>query len=266
MELRDRGSGEPIIVVKNLTKGFTQKDGHAQTVLEYLNLTIHKGELFCLLGPSGCGKTTLLNIIAGFEKPTSGSVATRGVPVESPGPNAIMIFQESGLLPWRTVLGNIEFGLEGRRLSKKDRRMISMDYLALVGMESFSNHHPHELSGGMKQRVTLARALAVEPEIILLDEPFSALDTFTRYRMQDELYGIWEKKKMTVLFVTHDIDEAVYLFDRIAIMHLEGKGFQILDNKLPRPRNRAGASFNRLRGDILKEFRLITQVSEDYVI
>ena len=116
------------------------------------------------------------------------------------------------------------------------------------------------------QTCALPISLAVEPELILMDEPFSALDTFTRYRMQDELYGIWEKKKMTVLFVTHDIDEAVYLFDRIAIMHLGGKGFQILDNELPRPRNRAGTSFNRLRGDILKEFRLITQVSEDYRI
>ncbi len=266
MERLDSGSGNPIITVENLTKRFQQKDGITQTVLNDLNLTIEKGELFCLLGPSGCGKTTLLNIIAGFENPSMGRVAIKEVPVEAPGPNAIMIFQGFGLLPWRTVLGNVELGLERRGLSKKERREICMDYLSLVGMESFANHHPHELSGGMKQRVALARSLAVEPEIILMDEPFSALDTFTRYKMQEELYGIWEKKRMTVVFVTHDIDEAAYLFDRIAIMHLDGRGFRILDNKLPRPRNRTGASFNRLRGEIFREFHLITQVSEDYRI
>jgi len=266
MEQHNSNSPEPIITIENLTKSFRQKDGSEQTVLRNLNLTIKKGELFCLLGRSGCGKTTLLNIIAGFVKPSKGRVRINEVTVRAPGPNAIMIFQGSGLLPWRTVLSNVELGLEGGSLSRNDRREICMDYLKLVGMDSFSNHHPNELSGGMKQRVALARSLAVEPDIILLDEPFSALDTFTRYNMQEELFRIWEEKKMTVVFVTHDIDEATYLFDKIAIMHRGDEGFRIMDNKLPRPRNRTGTDFYHLRGEIFREFHLVAQVSDDYSI
>jgi NitT/TauT family transport system ATP-binding protein len=266
MERHASESAKPIIKVDNLTKSFRQKDGSKQTVLSNLNLTINKGELFCLLGRSGCGKTTLLNIIAGFDKPSIGKVIINEVRVSAPSPNVMMIFQGSGLLPWRTVLGNVELGLEGGKLNRNDRREICMDYLKLVGMDSFSNHHPNELSGGMKQRVALARSLAVEPEIILLDEPFSALDTFTRYNMQEELYRIWEEKKMTVVFVTHDIDEATYLFDKIAIMHRGDEGFRIIKNKLPRPRNRTAADFYHLRGEIFREFHLVAQVSDDYSI
>ena len=216
--------------------------------LEEINLEIYEGEFLCLLGPSGCGKTTLLNIMAGFERPSSGSVLIDGVEVDKPHPKRITIFQEYALLPWRSVLGNVEFGLEMARVPKKERQVKARELLKLVGLADVESKMPRELSGGMRQRVAVARSLAVDPDILFMDEPFGALDALTRIRMEEELAGIWLEKKKTIVFVTHDIDESVYLADRIVVLSaLPGRIREIIPIDSGRPRDRTSIEFIRLK-------------------
>jgi len=198
------------ILINEVSREYFFKDKGVTVALEKIDMEIEKGEFVCLLGPSGCGKSTLLNLIAGFDVPTSGVIKINGEIVTKPSKNRIMIFQNYGLLPWRTVLKNVELGLEGEKLTKKERRFIAEEYIELVGLSAYKNHYPVQLSGGMQQRVALARALAVDPEILLMDEPFGALDAMTRMTMQDEIERIWKEKKKTILFVTHDIEEAFF--------------------------------------------------------
>lgn len=235
--------------------------------LDNINLTIEKGEFICLLGPSGCGKSTLLNIIAGFDSPTNGEVFIDDKPVKEPSPNYVTIFQNYGLLPWRSVKKNVELGLEAKKVSKEERSKIADEYIELVCLTKFSKHHPSQLSGGMQQRVAIARALAVDPEIIFMDEPFGALDAMTRMSMQDEISNIWEQKKKTIIFVTHDIEEAVFLADRIVIMTPgPGKIKSIINVPMRRKRDRTSEEFLKIRDRVFLEFQMKKEIDADYSI
>lgn len=186
--------------------------------LSPVDLEIEDGEFVCIIGPSGCGKSTLLNILAGLETPNTGGVTVDGVAVREPGPDRVVVFQEAGLMPWMTVKGNIEYGLKLQGMDKARRAAQAEKYLKMVHLSKYANAMPHELSGGMRQRVSIARALALEPKVLLMDEPFSALDAQTRDLLHDELQRIWQETHKTVLFVTHNLREAVYLADRVIIM------------------------------------------------
>jgi NitT/TauT family transport system ATP-binding protein len=246
------------IVVKNVTKSFINNQKLPQLVLDNLSLTINSGEFICLLGPSGCGKTTLMNLIAGFDKPTEGTVEIDGQLVTRPNPKHITIFQDYGLFPWRTVLDNVLFGLEAKGIKGKAAKELADQYLELVGLTTAAGQFPRQLSGGMKQRVAIARALAVEPDILLMDEPFGALDAFTRYRLQDEVLRIWQEKKTTIIFVTHDIDEAIYLGQKIVIMSPNpGRIDNILPVTIAKPADRAGDEFGQYRRTIFQAFELV---------
>jgi len=226
------------------------------TALSGVSFTVNEGEFVCIVGPSGCGKTTLLRLIAGLEQPTSGIIKMDGKVVTGPGSDRGMIFQEYALFPWRTVTGNIEFGLELKGLKKSERGEIAEKYLDLVGLTRFKNSYPNELSGGMKQRVGIARALANDPTIILADEPFGALDAQTRNQMQEEFLRIWRAEHKMILFVTHSVDEAVFLADKIILMSAQNRNVrEILKNELPRPRDRTDHDFTQLRNEVLKMIR-----------
>ncbi|NNU94378.1 ABC transporter ATP-binding protein [Geobacillus sp. NFOSA3] len=243
-----------IIQVENLSKSFPNQ-GKLEPVLQQISFRIEKGEIISILGQSGCGKSTLLNIIGGFEKPDKGHVLLDGNVVERPSRRCVMLFQHYGLLPWRSVLKNVELGLEGMNLTSEQRRSRAFDYLKLVGLHDYAERFPHELSGGMQQRVAIARALAIQPEVILMDEPFAALDTFNRYYLQDELLRLQDKEKTTIILVTHDIDEAVYLSDRVLIMSANpGRIHRELKIDTPRPRDRSHSDFQYYRKIILEEF------------
>ncbi|MFZ7946096.1 ABC transporter ATP-binding protein [Neobacillus sp. 19] len=237
-------------------------------VLDQVSYRVEKGEIVTLLGKSGCGKSTLLNMVAGFEKADRGKVMLDGHEVKRPSRKCIMLFQQINLLPWRTVLKNVELGLEGEKIPAVEKHKRIMDALELVGLEHVLHQFPHELSGGMQQRVAIARALAMQPDVILMDEPFAALDTFNRYLLQDELLRIQEKLKTTILLVTHDIDEAVYLSDRILIMSSHpGRIFKDMKILLAKPRDRAGEDFHHYRKRILEEFELSGSHQEpEYII
>lgn len=255
------------IQVRNVEKNFVNARNEIQTALAQVNLEIKEGEFICLLGPSGCGKTTLLNLIAGFDQPSQGEITIDGVGVEGTNPKFITIFQDYGLFPWRTVLGNVEYGLGAKGVGKEKRREISLQYIKLVGLEKFINSHPRELSGGMKQRVAIARALAVEPEILFMDEPFGALDAITRMKMQEEIVRIWQENKRTIVFVTHDIDEAIYLADRIVIMSPHpGRVKSVLSVSMGRPRDRTSFDFGQIREKVYREFELKVEQETDYNI
>jgi NitT/TauT family transport system ATP-binding protein len=191
-----------ILKITDLSKTFTSRESNLLALTD-INLDVKEGEFICLLGPSGCGKTTLLRIIAGLEQRTTGSMCLNGVEIQGPGPDRGMVFQEFALFPWRTVRKNVEFGLEIKKLPPEEREKIADRYIDLVGLKGFEKSHPNQLSGGMKQRVGIARALANEPSILLMDEPFGALDAQTRNQMQKELLRIWQETKKTVIFVTH---------------------------------------------------------------
>ncbi|WP_440954053.1 ABC transporter ATP-binding protein [Methanosarcina sp. Mfa9] len=242
------------VSVKNVSRTFSKKEDKSETqALENINFDVEDGEFICLLGPSGCGKTTLLRIVAGLETQTSGEITLNGVPITGPDPKRGMVFQQYSLFPWRTVIDNITFGLEMQGIGKGEARKQVEKYLDLVGLEQFKNSYPHELSGGMQQRAAIARALANEPEVLLMDEPFGALDAQTRNILQDELLKIWEQKNVTFLFVTHSVDEAVFLSDRIVVMTSRpGRVKEIIKVELPRPRSRTSPEANRLRDRILK--------------
>jgi len=243
-----------IIEVTNVNKTF-RNGKQSVHVLDHVSFQVEKGEIVTLLGKSGCGKSTLLNMVGGFEKEDEGSVILDGQAVNRPTKKCVMLFQQINLLPWRSVLKNVELGLEGEKISAEEKSERVLDSLKLVGLEGHLHQFPHELSGGMQQRVAIARALSMQPEVILMDEPFAALDTFNRYHLQDELLRIQDKKKTTILLVTHDIDEAVYLSDRILIMSSHpGRIFKDIPINLVKPRDRADGNFHYYRKKILEEF------------
>ena len=235
------------------------RDGKSMSVLENINLEVGDGEFVCLLGPSGCGKSTLLSAIAGFLKPTGGEIRIDGEAVRGPDPRRIFVFQERGVFPWLTVEGNIGFGLG--RLSRAERAQRINHYIRMVGLEGFEKSYPHELSGGMKQRVEVARALAVNPDVLFLDEPFGALDSITRMVMRSELLRIWQAERKTILFVTHDIDEAVQLADRVVVMSARpGRIQQIVKIDIAHPRDISSPRYLELRDGILSQIGLAHNV------
>ena len=235
----------------NVTKTFDSEDGEIEA-LEKINIEVKPNEFLCIIGPSGCGKTTLLRMIAGLDYPSSGEIILDGEKVSGPSPDRGMVFQEFSLFPWRTVLKNVEFGLEIRGMKDKERREIAEQYLELVGLRDFENSYPYELSGGMKQRVAIARALATEPSILLMDEPFGSVDAQTRNVLQEELLEIWKRTKKTILFVTHSVDEAVYLADRVAVMSSRpGCLVKCVEIDIPRPRKRTSMEANEIRERLL---------------
>ncbi|HPC55465.1 MAG TPA: ABC transporter ATP-binding protein [Methanolinea sp.] len=240
------------LVLDSISKSFSLADGSTVDALSGISLAVADSEFVSVLGPSGCGKTTLLRIIAGLETPTSGTITLDGERIAGPSPRMAMIFQEYSLYPWRTVIDNIEFGLEIRGMTREERKKRAIEYLDLVGLRDFAGRFPYELSGGMRQRVAVARALAIDPAILLMDEPFGALDAQTRNRLQRELLDIWEKTRKTVLFVTHSVDEAVYLSDRIVVLTPRpGRIREIVPIGLPRPRERTDVEFARIRRYVL---------------
>ncbi|TDA37575.1 MAG: nitrate ABC transporter ATP-binding protein [Candidatus Methanomethylicota archaeon] len=224
-------------------------------VIEDLTFDVNKNEFVCVVGPSGCGKTTLLRIVAGLEPPSSGRVLVFGRPPDPKIQRFGVIFQEDSLLPWRTVLGNVEFGLEIQNYQEAERERVAKTFLELVGLQGFENYYPHQISGGMKKRVAIARALAIDPDLILMDEPFADLDAQTRSLMQRELLKIWSKLNKTVLFITHNVEEAVFLAQRVVVLTKRpSRVKQIIDIDLPYPRARLSPPFISYRERILTAF------------
>lgn len=221
-------------------------------VFDDLSFEVAKGQFISLVGPSGCGKTTLLRIISGLEQPTKGKVFLDGKQVSGTSPTVGLVFQEYALLPWRTTLGNIELGLEIKGIPKEDRRQKAMEYVVSFELSGFEYSFPKELSGGMQQRAAIARTLIMEPQVVLMDEPFGSLDSQTRNHMQEFLLRVWKKRKDTIIFVTHNIDEAVYLSDRVMI--LSKRPARLIDNyiiSIERPRDRTSKECNKIRRQLL---------------
>jgi NitT/TauT family transport system ATP-binding protein len=243
---------------ENLSMVF-MRDGKTTPVLQNINLEVANGEFLCLVGPSGCGKSTLLNIMGGFLSPTSGTVRIDGEVVQGPDPRRIFVFQERGVFPWLTVEGNIGFGLS--KLSRTERAERIAHYVKLVGLGGFEEAYPSELSGGMKQRLEVARALAVNPDMLYLDEPFGALDSITRLVMRKELLRIWEAERKTVVFVTHDIDEAVQLADRVVVMSARPAVIQrVVNIDIVHPREISSPRYLELRDGIFQQIGLASKV------
>ncbi|GBG57135.1 ABC transporter ATP-binding protein [Sporomusaceae bacterium FL31] len=247
------------IVARNIRQVYKIKESDGSGVTEFVaikqfDLTVKQGEFLAIVGPSGCGKSTFLDMVAGLTKPNSGEIFIDGKLITGPALDRGIVLQGYALFPWRTVQKNVEFGLEIKKVPAKERQEISKRFIELVGLEKFADRYPHELSGGMKQRVAIARALAYDPEVLLMDEPFAALDAQTREILQEELLRIWETTKKTVIFVTHGIDEAVFLADRVAVMTANpGTLKEIVEIDLPRPRDnsvRSSAEFGWFRHKI----------------
>ena len=241
------------IEISGVSKTFHDRKRDADvTALDNIDLKVAKNEFVCLLGPSGCGKSTLLNIIAGFEKPSRGSVTVDGSPVTEPGADRGVVFQQANLMPWLPVWENVAFHLKLRGGLKSERRATAQHYIDLVGLTGFENHYPSELSGGMNQRVGIARALLMNPQVILMDEPFGALDEQTRMDMQNELISIWQKHQGTIVFVTHGIDEALMLGTKVVVMSARpGRIRDVIDLDLPRPRDITSPQFNEFKRHVL---------------
>jgi ABC-type nitrate/sulfonate/bicarbonate transport system ATPase subunit len=240
--------------VQRASKSFPAPDDPLtrREALSNISLSIAAGELVSLIGPSGCGKSTLLRLIAGLDTPDCGDLLIGADPISAPSAERGLVFQDPNLFPWLTVRRNIEVGLVARRVLR-EKRSEADEFMRLVGLEAFADAYPHHLSGGMAQRVALARALINHPRVLLLDEPLGALDAFTRMRMQDEVLRLWENRRTTMLLVTHDIDEAIYMSDRIMIMtQRPGRIERTIANALARPRDRSSPEFLRLRGEILE--------------
>jgi len=247
------------ISIRGVSKEFLMKDGKL-SALDGIDIDVLEGEFLCVVGPSGCGKSTLLSIIAGLEKPDRGRVLLDGNEVRGPGPDRVVMFQESALFPWLTAVQNIEFGLKMKGVDAKERRLLALKFLKLVSLERFQNSFVHELSGGMKQRVALARALAMEPEVLLMDEPFAALDAQSRDQFHFELQQIWMKTGQTIVFVTHNVSEAVCLGDRVVLLtYRPGKVKKEFLVDYPRPRESRGvpklaAIASRILSELKVEF------------
>jgi NitT/TauT family transport system ATP-binding protein len=247
----------PLIACHRVSRTFRATAGQETVALADVSLEVRPGEFVCLLGPSGCGKTTLLNMIAGFLPPSTGSVRVNGRQVAGPGPDRGVVFQEYSLFGWLTVRDNVEFGPRMAGVLRADRRRLGERYLALVGLQDVGDKYPFELSGGMKQRVAIARALVTDPRVLLMDEPFAALDAMTRTVLQTELLAIWETERKTIVFVTHNVGEAIYLADRIVVMSARpGRVQEEVAVDLQRPRSRTAAGFNELFGHLEKALGL----------
>ncbi len=238
--------------VRNLSQSFPRDDGSELTVLDHLSFEVKDKEFVCILGSSGCGKTTLLRLIAGLDTAQAGSIFLDGDEMRGQSPKVGMVFQEYSLFPWRTVIDNIAFGLEMQGMPKDERYRIAGQYLDLVNLTQFKDNYPSELSGGMRQRVAVARALALDPVLLLMDEPFGALDAQTRNMLQKELLDLWEKTKKTIIFITHSVDEAVYLSDRIIVLTPRpGRICKIFEVPMGRPRDRTSVDFAQVRREVL---------------
>jgi len=241
---------EGFVSFENVTFAFGARPRQEPVpILSDINLRLARGEFFCLLGPSGCGKTTLLNILAGFEKPSAGEVLVEGRSVSGPGADRMMVFQgDDSLLPWLTAVENIELGLRIMGSRKAERRRVASDALRLVGLSGQGDKYPRQLSGGMKQRIQIARAIVCKSQVLLMDEPFAALDAQMRSILQDELVQLWQTAKATILFITHDIAESLILADRIGLMSAgpEAKILEVIDVRLGRPRRRDNVEFGRI--------------------
>ena len=239
--------------------------------IERASLEIESGEFVTIVGSSGCGKSTLLLAVAGLITPTSGTILNNGTRVKGPGPDRAMVFQDASLLPWRSVLANVRFGLELQRWTRDDKTERALRFIRMVGLGKFANYLPHQLSGGMRQRVNIARALAVDPQVLLMDEPFGALDAQTREVMGSELLRIWERDRKTALFVTHDIDEAIYLADKVVVMGRNpGHIKEVIRVDLPRPRGQAvmetpefGEYRKRLRKHLEHDMAALSLVTDE---
>jgi len=238
--------------IRDLTQSFPRDDGSTLTVLDQVSFDVKDTEFVCILGASGCGKTTLLRMIAGLDTAESGTIVLDGEKITGTDPKVGFVFQEYSLFPWRTVIDNIAFGLEMRGVSKEDRYLVAEWYLDLINLTQFKDSYPSELSGGMRQRVAVARALTLDPVLLLMDEPFGALDAQTRNMLQKELLQIWQKTKKMIIFITHSVDEAVYLADRIIVMTPRpGRICRNFEISLPRPRDRTSVEFAQVRRDVL---------------
>lgn len=247
------------IEIKNINKSFHGRGlDHDIKVLDDVNLNIGDGEFVCLLGPSGCGKTTLLRLIAGLDQPTSGEVIADGEVVKEPSGDRAVIFQQYSLFPWLTVLENVMFGLNLKKDRTKEENLKAAErYLESVGLIDFKDSYPHELSGGMKQRVAIIRSLLNHSPILLMDEPFSALDMQNRHMLQEQLIGVWKRFKNTIVFVTHDVDEAIYLADKIVIMDKNpGKIKEVFDVDMPRLRKRESEEFIKIQEEVLDKLNV----------
>lgn len=254
------------IEFRDVSKSYWQKSNGRPTRIEVVPPTsfeIDSGEFFTLIGPSGCGKSTLLNMLAGLEKPDTGTITVGGKPVTQPGPDRAVVFQEAGLMPWLTVLGNVEYGLKRAGIPKPERTERALQYLKMVHLSRFAQALPHQLSGGMKQRVSIARGLALEPQVLLMDEPFSALDAQTRDLLHEELQAIWERTGRTMFFVTHNLAEAAFLSDRIALMGTMPGGIRHLARvPLAHPRSKASRELNDYTAQLHGQLREIVAAAQ----
>ena len=250
-----------MIEIKNLSFSYDNgKKGPQKEIVHDLNLTIHDNEFFCLLGPSGCGKSTILKMLAGFEKNYSGSILDDGNEIRSVSYERAMVFQEDAVFPWMKVIDNVEYGLKARKINKEERQKTAAHFIELVGLKGYENLYPKELSGGMRKRVDVARVLCNDPRIILMDEPFGALDAMTKEKLQEQLLEIWGSTKKTIIFITHDIEEAIYLGDRVAIMQPISFGgeLHIYDIPFKRPREltiKENPQFQRMRREMIDELK-----------
>ncbi|MGV0027280.1 nitrate ABC transporter ATP-binding protein [Phormidesmis priestleyi] len=236
-------SQDDFLVIDNVSKIYPTRDGGIYTVLENVNLTVQQGEFICVIGHSGCGKSTLLNMVSGFAQPSDGEVRLQGKPITKPGPDRMVVFQGYALLPWLSVFENVYLAVHSvyPKKSKAEKTVIVKDHLAMVGLTEAAEKKPPQISGGMKQRVAIARALSIRPEVLILDEPFGALDAITKEELQEELLKIWNEHRCTVLMITHDIDEALFLADRLVMM-TNGPAAaigEVLEIPFKRPRDRA---------------------------
>ena len=255
------------LVIENVSRIFPGvRRGAATRALEPTSLEVPDNDFVTILGPSGCGKSTLLRLVAGLDQPTTGRISLDGVPVREPGPDRGMVFQSYTLFPWLTIAENIAYGLREKGVPKAQRRDVVASYTEKVGLRGFENHYPKQLSGGMQQRTAIARALANDPEILLLDEPFGALDNQTRGLMQELLLGIWERERKTVLFVTHDIEEAIFLASRVIVMSARpGRIKADIPVDLPHPRHytmKTTPEFSALKAQLTEEIRVEAMQAE----
>ena len=241
------------LVLKSISKKFSSATGNT---LKDISLTIEDGEFLCVIGPSGCGKTTLLNIIAGLETPTEGSVFLDGIQITGAGPDRVVMFQESALFPWLTVIDNVKFGLRLAGKTKTQQEEIALQYLKMVQLAHYRDYRPHQLSGGMKQRVALARALALDSKVLLMDEPFASVDKQTRNKLREEVQEVWRQTRKSVVFVTHSVEEAIFFGDRIVMLSANpGMVVREFNIEFPRPRHIEAPDFIELRTDLLSQIR-----------
>ena len=244
---RPAARARPLIEIERVSKIFATTDAQPTWAFQDVSLDVAAGEMVCVVGPSGCGKTTLLNLIAGFIEPTAGEIRLDGEPIRRPGPDRGVVFQEYALFAWLTARRNIEFGMRMRGVPKAECRRRTDEYLELIGLERAADRYPHELSGGMRQRIAVARALVNEPRVLLMDEPFAAVDAMTRAALQSELLRIWQQLKLAVFFITHNVEEAIFLSQRIVLMSPHpGRVQDIIPIDLPYPRDRGSSEFGAL--------------------